>query len=315
MAITAAVIGAVGSYVSSRKQAKAAEKAAKAANQPTKYDRWTEQTPWGPSQGVRENIMNAAWGLWNGGGGAANANEDRLANRRARRDARRERRQGGGGGGAGGGRGRGGPVGAPGYIREILEGKYLDENNPHLQAGVIDPAQREVDRRIAEQKLRESQGNTMYSSGGDVRSASLERQRMEVESGVRAQNYEARMADLMQALGYGTQYDIAHMQDKTQRRGQTLSHRGTMAGINLQRQMLPYQQLGAIADITQTMSGGYGTTHQWGEEQGPQRAPEYVDTMGNVFKGGLGGYQWGAQGYNQATGNNWNWKNTWGKAA
>jgi len=314
MAITAAVIGAAAAVYSSKQQQKAADKAAKAANQPTNYDRTTEQTPWGPSAGIRENIANAAWGLWanRGGGGAANENQDQVSARRQRKlDKQAARRAKGEGGG---GKGRGGPVGAPGYIRDILEGKYLKDGNPYL-AGVIDPAQRGIDERIAAEKLRLSQGNSMYGSTGQLKMASLERQRGEAEMQIRQQDYESRMGDLMQALGYGTNYDIANMQDKTARRGQTLSHGAAMAGINLQRQMLPYQQLGSIADIVQTATGGYGTTHQYGTEQGPQRAPEYVDTAGNVFKGAVGGYQLGSQGYSQGTGKNWTWGNTWGKAA
>ena len=85
VAVGVAVVGAVASYQGAKKQAAAQEKAAKAASQPTSYDKTSSTTPWGPSEQIRIDLMNRAMGALNGGGGGGGGGGGR---------------RGGGGGGA-----------------------------------------------------------------------------------------------------------------------------------------------------------------------------------------------------------------------
>ena len=110
---------------------------------------------------------------------------------------------------------------------------------------------------------------------------------------MRFEDYNNRMNDLMSALGLGTQWDVAKMNDATTRRGQSLTHSAAMAGISIQREMLPFQKMGAVADIVQTLSGQYGTTHETGTQQGPAQSAPYTDPMLQAFQGGVAGYQLG----------------------
>lgn len=291
-AVAGAAIGAVTSYVGAKKKAKRDKEAAEAASQPTYFDRTTEKTPWGASEGHRVALMDYAMGLLGSGsgGGPGVGGGGRAAARMARREARRERREGGGGGG------QPGYIPAASYIQDILGGKYL-EGNPHLDAA-IEASQRginlERDQNLARIDMaaegagRTRGGGAVQIERGTTRGKALQLS-SDIDSKMRFEDYNNRMNDLMTALGLGTQWDIAKMQDKTNRRGQTLAHRASMAGINLDRQMLPFQKAGAVANIIETMSGNYGTVREHGMEQGQPQVAAYSDPLLEAFQGGYGG--------------------------
>lgn len=273
-AVAGAAISVVGGYLSNRQKKKQAEKAAKAASQPTTET--TTSTPWGPSEQYRLGIMEAAYnralGIGQepaaGGGGG-------------------RRRRGGGGGGGGGG-GTGGAIGIGKYIKDVLSGKYL-QGNPFLQEAVIDPLNAEYAKRMGKIDLAgEASGFTPGSSNLQLERAANEGERSRAVAQVRMDDYNERMKDIMQAMGYGTQYDIAVMNNATERRGQNLAHSAAMAGINLDREKWGMQKLAMGADIINAMSGAYGTRTT--TTQGPQRESNVgsynvAQGLGDAFAG------------------------------
>lgn len=133
----------------------------------------------------------------------------------------------GGGGGAGPvGKGieQGLPVDAASHIREILGGKLLQEN-PHLdqllarsRANVTE----EFEKGALPQLLTEWGAAGRFGSPGfrdafERMGGRLARNLADVEVGARAQDYESRMGDMMQALGLGTGLDTAVLGSRTQR--------------------------------------------------------------------------------------------------
>lgn len=130
---------------------------------------------------------------------------------------------GGGGGGfisAGGGGGMpssaGTPLGIADYIRPILEGQYLGEENPYL-ADVISAAQERTRQAYMETELPEI--NAMYegasryggSEFGIARALGADRLAQslgEIASTLGFQGYESERDRMQDALGIGTQWDM-----------------------------------------------------------------------------------------------------------
>lgn len=127
---------------------------------------------------------------------------------------------GGGGGGFSASSSSGGPapVGAAGYIKDILNEKYLGEGgNPYLDQLVTD-ANADISRAFNEQMIpginTEFAGAGRYGSGAWQRAMGNAAGRYTEElaqstNQLRYQDYNDRMGDLMNALGLGTQMDIA----------------------------------------------------------------------------------------------------------
>lgn len=118
------------------------------------------------------------------------------------------------GGGGGGGMGQM-PVGAAEYIKEILEGKFL-EGNPFLDESV-EAATRGLKEDFYERELPGILGNFGGSGrfGGAAASqfagqeaGKLANAMGDIGTRMRSQDYESRMGDLMQALGLGTNLDM-----------------------------------------------------------------------------------------------------------
>jgi len=219
-------------------------------------------------------------------------------------------RAGGGGGGGGRSGGGGGGSSMSGYynskIKEILDGQYLS-GNPYLDAAIA-KATRGMDDRYAS-----NYGNIDLSAeltgrlGGGAHQ--LERARAfsdyntavgDIDAGMRFQDYDAERNRMMQALGIGTGYD-AQLQSVAAQRAATAAAARTAAASLAQRRnefntMLPYQQMGSVADIINAMSGAYGT------RTGQQTvAPAYTqDPFSAGLQGGLAGYSiaknWGRTG-------------------
>jgi hypothetical protein len=117
------------------------------------------------------------------------------------------------------------PVGAAEEIKAILSGKYLNEGNPYrdeLIDAITKRTQQEYSEEVIpginsgfagagrfgsnawQEAMGKSAGRYADSLGGTV-------------AQVQSDDYNARMGDLMNALGMGTQYDMAAMDDDTKR--------------------------------------------------------------------------------------------------
>ena len=197
----------------------------------------------------------------------------------------------GGGGGAGVGPGTG-AVGASGYIKDILDGKYLTEN-PQLQA-VLDAA----NRRTTEQYQQglaglsaAAEGAGRLGGGSHQVADALQAQKFgqtlsDTEATTRYNDYNARMADIMQALGYGTGYDEALMANETQRQGISASAGASSAAtaaaaknaqvgqlldaLQMQNQVGQFgiQGMGGMAELLQGARGDAASMIPGYEQQG-----------------------------------------------
>jgi len=124
--------------------------------------------------------------------------------------------RGGYGGGGGGGAGAE-PVGAAAYIKEILEGKFLGEENPFMQQR-LDAMTRDLKDQFTDVKIPgvndEFAGMGRYGSGafssalaqtGGEYADSL----ADMVGNAQYQDYSDRMADYQNALGLGAQMDMS----------------------------------------------------------------------------------------------------------
>jgi hypothetical protein len=108
-----------------------------------------------------------------------------------------------------------GPVGAAAHIRDILGGRFLD-GNPHLEdvvAGgrrdIEESAQRSLLSRFGDLAAGGMYGSSYAGDAARQTTDELAQQLGDWESQTRFGDYNARMGDLMQSLGYGTEMDIA----------------------------------------------------------------------------------------------------------
>lgn len=118
-----------------------------------------------------------------------------------------------------------GPVGVVDDFRDILSGKYLSEENPHLEA-VLARTKSQADDAFAEATRQ----NALRAAGGGMYGATpwqnIQAQAQEgygtglgqALGGIRYEEYERRMADLMNALQGGAAYDTAALDRAAQER-------------------------------------------------------------------------------------------------
>lgn len=117
------------------------------------------------------------------------------------------------------------PVGAAEEIKAILAGKYLNEGNPYRDE-LIDAITKRTRQEFAEDVIpginSEFAGASRFGSNAWQEAMAKGSGRLADSLGgtvaqVQSDDYNARMADVMGALGMGTSYDVAAMDDNTRR--------------------------------------------------------------------------------------------------
>jgi hypothetical protein len=175
-------------------------------------------------------------------------------------------------GGAAGGASTEGPVGAAGYIKDILNEKYLKEGNPYLEQRVKDAladSQEAFASTVIPGLNSEYAGSGMFGSSmyqnalaetGEQQARGLARE----ANAFRSEDFDKRMGDLMQALGYGTQMDMqaADLQAEAASRGGGGGGDGGQGALDLQRQAMILNALGGAVgegvDLRQFGLSGMG---------------------------------------------------------
>lgn len=124
---------------------------------------------------------------------------------------------GGGGSYGGGGGGVGsGPIGIENYIRNILNGQYLDQANPHRDA-MIAGVERDVSNAFNRNVLpginanftgAGAFGGSMYERALAQSAGEYTNELADAIGNIRFGEYENRMGQIDNALGLGTQYDL-----------------------------------------------------------------------------------------------------------
>jgi len=118
-------------------------------------------------------------------------------------------------GGGGGGQPAQMPVGAAAYIKEILGGKYLDQGNPYTQQ-LVDNTNADISKAYTNTVVpgvnNTFTGAGRYGSGAYAKaqadaSGQFTKELGAADSTLRANDWNSRMQDVMQALGYGTSLD------------------------------------------------------------------------------------------------------------
>jgi hypothetical protein len=198
-----------------------------------------------------------------------------------------------------------GPVGVVDDIQEILDGKYLEEGNPHRQK-LVDAATaqsgRALDDRLKQNRLRAAgsgmYGGTPYQNIEGRALTDYGKEVGEVTGAIEAADYNARMADVMQALGVGAGYDTAYLDRAASERMSNASLSASAGSAEAGRQtQLELARLGALSgavgmglDQGQFRASGMGAlAGQYGGEQ--QGALGLVDEIT-----GLPIRDWGAAG-------------------
>jgi len=177
-----------------------------------------------------------------------------------------------------------GPVGAAAYIKQILDGKYLNEGNPYRKK-LVDQTSGDISRNFQREVIPgindEFIGAGMFGSRpySDALGKSTEGYTRELANNATAineQDYNARMEDLMGALGLGTNMDISAADRAAQ---SASSANATAAGLAGQRAGIDSQErlarLGALQDAigmgigqrNSNLSGMGSLSGQFGQEQ------------------------------------------------
>lgn len=166
---------------------------------------------------------------------------------------------GGGGGGVGtGAGGNDGPVGAASYIKEILGGKYLNQGNPYLEDRIkatLADEQKAFNSNVipglnSQYAGAGRFGGGMYGQALAMAGGEQARQLASAAGDLRFGDYNARMADVMQALGYGTQLDESAMQANAARAGAASS------AATASQQLALQQKLGLISALSGAVGQG-----------------------------------------------------------
>lgn len=166
---------------------------------------------------------------------------------------------GGGGGGVGtGAEGNDGPVGAASYIKEILGGKYLNQGNPYLEDRIkatLADEQKAFNSNVipglnSQYAGAGRFGGGMYGQALAMAGGEQARQLASAAGDLRFGDYNARMADVMQALGYGTQLDESAMQANAARAGAASS------AATASQQLALQQKLGLISALSGAVGQG-----------------------------------------------------------
>lgn len=167
-----------------------------------------------------------------------------------------------------------GPVDAASYIKNILGGQYLTQGNPFQQA-MDDAATREMQRVYANQTVpginaqysgAGMYGSTLYEDQMQRANQDYAKQIGDTVGGLNYQNYNARMQDMMQALGYGTQLDQTAMNNAAQLQAARIGAGASSASVNAQIQnQQALARLSALQgaigqgiDLRQMGAGGMG---------------------------------------------------------
>lgn len=301
-AITAGV-GAVAGAYGSRQQRKAAERQAKAASQPTSYERTTTSDPWGPSTGYRKYGMKHAKGLLTGGipGGSGTYSAKGYSPQQLTESMDLYRKWASGEGNQN----------VSDYIGTLMPGEGKQYQGNPFTDQMIDAALRGTEDRYKQGLAglalgAESAGR--YGGGSHQLASAEAAERFgntlaDTEGRIRYEDYNARMADLMGLLGMqqqgqmfgvsgvgqGEQFNVGAV---NQARARNAAAQNAARANN---SMAGWRNLGAYSDVINAMSRGYGTTTEKGYNQGPQVAPAATpDPWMSAIQGGLSGYQLGS---------------------
>jgi hypothetical protein len=149
------------------------------------------------------------------------------------------------------------------YIKEMLDGKYLDPDNPQL-AAYNEMQQRQLQEQFENSVLPGLQdryggngrlGSNAFSEGIGNATGQYAQASGDMLTDIYYQDYNNRMGDIMQAMGYGTDLDIAGMNNATSRAGIAASSGTAQAQMQNQYNMALLDQLGGAVGLSSGLTG------------------------------------------------------------